>query len=141
MLPAVKQDALAAGQVIPAHPLALTSERRFDERHQRALTRYYVASGAGGIAAAVHTTQFAIREPRIGLHRPVLELAAETAREALAGSDDAVQQRFVLVAGVLGPTDQAIAEADLARSLGYDAALLQLGALGDADDDELVAHC
>ena len=141
MLSPSKQAALARGLVIPAHPLALTEARRLDERHQRALTRYYVASGAGGIAAAVHTTQFAIREPRVGLHRPVLELAAETVREELAASDPGGGDPFVLVAGVLGRTEQALAEASLAHDLGYDLALLQLGALGDADDDELVAHC
>src|SRR5512132_4702245 len=74
---------LLAGQVIPAHPLALTPHRTLDERHQRALTRYYVAAGAGGIAVGVHTTQFEIRDPRFGLYRPVLELAAETVDEAL----------------------------------------------------------
>ncbi len=140
LLDAVKQDALRAGLVIPAHPLALTAERKLDESHQRALTRYYLASGAGGLAVAVHTTQFAIREPRFGLHGPVLEMAAETAREwRLAVAGDAPP--LILVAGVLGTTDQAIAEAALARELGYHVALLQLGALGAAGDDELVAHC
>src|SRR5438477_1692550 len=84
--------ALAAGLVIPAHPLALTAERRLDERRQRALSRYYLAAGAGGLAVAVHTTQFAIREPRLGLLRPVLELAIEVAREPR-------EQRPVMVAG------------------------------------------
>ena len=122
--------------VIPAHPLALTADRRLDERHQRALTRYYLASGAGGIAVAVHTTQFGIRGPGVGLHEPVLSLAAETARaSAKPGTTP------VIVAGVLGRTDQAVAEAALAHDLGYDFALLQLGALGAAEDDELVAHC
>jgi hypothetical protein len=141
-------DALRSGMVIPAHPLALTAARRLDERHQRALTRYYLASGAGGIAVAVHTTQFAIREARFGLHQPVLELAAETAREwqasrGMAGESlsPSAAASPILVAGVVGRTDQAIAEASLARDLGYDIVLLQLGALGDASDDELIAHC
>ena len=124
---------LAEWLVIPAHPLALTADRRFDERHQRALTRYYLAAGAGGLAVGVHTTQFAIRDPRVALYQPVLELAAETAREA--------EQRPVLVAGISGPTRQAVAEAGLAAELGYDAGLLSLAALGDADDDELERHC
>jgi dihydrodipicolinate synthase/N-acetylneuraminate lyase len=124
---------LAGGLVIPAHPLALTSARKLDERCQRALTRYYLAAGAGGIAVGVHTTQFAIRDPGVGLYRPVLELAAETARE----QDD----RPVLVAGVVGPTPQALAEAQTAVELGYDAGLLGLGALAAADDDTLIAHC
>src|SRR5258705_4010329 len=103
---------LARGVAIPAHPLALTEDRKLDERRQRALTRYYVDAGAGGIAVGVHTTQFAIRQH--GLYRPVLELAAETARAAATPS-----RSFVLVAGVSGSTKQAVAEAGMARSLGY----------------------
>lgn len=136
MLDLAKWDALRRGLVIPAHPLALTAQRRLDERHQRALTRYYLASGAGGLAVAVHTTQFAIREPRVGLHEPVLALAAETARAAVPTG-----AQPVMVAGVLGRTDQAVSEAAIARELGYDVALLQLGALGAAGDDELIVHC
>src|SRR5438874_12827190 len=113
---------LAAGLVIPAHPLALTAERRLDERRQRALSRYYLAAGAGGLAVAVHTTQFAIREPRHGLHRPVLALAAEelTRHQAATG------RPVIRVAGVCGKTTQAVAEAGLARELGYHAGLLNL---------------
>ncbi len=121
---------LRQGLVIPAHPLALTAERRLDERHQRALTRYYLAAGAGGIAVGVHTTQFEIRDPKVGLYRPVLELAAETAQ------DPAV----VRIAGICGPTPQAVTEARMAADLHYHAALLSLGALRDASLDELIAH-
>jgi dihydrodipicolinate synthetase family protein len=128
---------LLAGQVIPAHPLALTARRTLDEARQRGLTRYYVDAGAGGIAVAVHTTQFAIRDPRHALLRPVLELAAESARARRA---DPVRP-FVLVAGAVGDTRQAVAEAELAASLGYDLVLLGLGALRDASDDALIAHC
>jgi dihydrodipicolinate synthase/N-acetylneuraminate lyase len=124
---------LRRGAVIPAHPLALTSERRLDEQRQRALTRYYLAAGAGGLAVGVHTTQFAIRAPGIDLYRPVLELAAETSRAA--------DNPPVLVAGVVGDTSQALTEAATAVELGYDVALLGLGALGSWTDDELVAHC
>lgn len=120
---------LREGLVIPAHPLALTRRRHLDERRQRALTRYYLAAGAGGLAVGVHTTQFAIREPKHGLLRPVLELAAETARET------------VLIAGVCGQTPQAVREASLARELGYHAGLLSLGALSQASESELIAHC
>ncbi len=127
------RDRLAEGLVIPAHPLALTAQRTLDERRQRALTRYYRDAGVGGLAVGVHTTQFAIREPGVGLYRPVLELAAETAREREGAP--------VLVAGVVGPTEQAVAEAEMAAGLGYDAGLLGLGALGSAGDDELIAHC
>jgi dihydrodipicolinate synthase/N-acetylneuraminate lyase len=127
------RERLARGLVIPAHPLALTLGRRLDERRQRALSRYYLAAGAGGLAVGVHTTQFAIRDPAVGLYRPVLELAAETAREA--------EERPVLVAGISGPTPQAVAEAETAAGLGYDAGLLSLGALREADDAELLRHC
>ncbi len=127
---------LIAGQVIPAHPLALTAQRTLDERHQRALTRYYLDAGAGGIAVGVHTTQFAIRAPRHGLYRPVLELAMDTVRSVRAPDDP-----FVLVAGVIGNTRQAVAEAEVAASLGYRMALLGLGALRDADDNALIQHC
>jgi dihydrodipicolinate synthase/N-acetylneuraminate lyase len=133
----VLRTALGAGAAIPAHPLALTPDRALDERHQRALTRYYVDAGAGGIAVGVHTTQFAIRRPEIGLLRPVLELAAESAREWLDGRE----RTFALVAGAIGDTTQAVAEAELAASLGYDLVLLSLGALKDASDADLVAHC
>jgi dihydrodipicolinate synthase/N-acetylneuraminate lyase len=129
---------LLAGQVIPAHPLALTPRRTLDERHQRALTRYYVAAGAGGMAVGVHTTQFEIHEAAVGLYRPVLELAAETAREAL-GSD--ATREFVQIAGLVGDTRQAVHEARVATSLGYHAGLLSLAALGDATDAALIRHC
>jgi dihydrodipicolinate synthase/N-acetylneuraminate lyase len=129
--------ALRDGLVIPAHPLALTDERKFDERRQRALTRYYHAAGAGGVAVGVHTTQFAIREPRHGLVRPVLELAAET----VAACDASSNRQTVRVAGVCGRTPEAVAEAAVARELGYHAGLLSLAALPDADDDELLDHC
>ena len=121
---------LKQGLVIPAHPLALTSDRKLDERRQRALTRYYAASGAGGIAVGVHTTQFAIREPEIGLFRPVLELAAEEIR----GKD------MVAVAGAVGHTTQAVREAGIARDLGYQAVLLSLGASKDAPVRDLITH-
>ena len=128
---------LKSGVVIPAHPLALTPSRTLDERRQRALTRYYMDAGAGGIAVGVHTTQFAIRDPRHGMYRPVLELAAETAADALAKSP----RPFVLVAGLVGKTDQAVTEAEIAKSLGYHAGLLSLSAYPDATDATLIKHC
>lgn len=117
VLPADIADILAAGTVIPAHPLALTAERRLDERRQRALTRYYAAAGAGGVAVAVHTTQFEIREPGHGLFEPVLELAAEVL-------DREVARPLARIAGVVGPTGQAVREAEIARARGYHAVLL-----------------
>jgi dihydrodipicolinate synthase/N-acetylneuraminate lyase len=124
---------LGEGLVIPAHPLALTRERRLDENRQRGLTRYYLDAGAGGIAVGVHTTQFAIRAAGIDLFQPVLELAAETSRER--------DSQPLLVAGIVGETRQAVAEAELAAELGYDVGLLGLGALATSTDDELIAHC
>jgi dihydrodipicolinate synthase/N-acetylneuraminate lyase len=120
---------LLSGTVIPAHPLALTASRTLDERRQKALTRYYLASGAGGLAVGVHTTQFAIREA--GLLRPVLELAAEAIRES--------GREVVAVAGAWGPVDQAVAEASLAADLGYDAVLLSPVVPG-ADEAALLAR-
>jgi hypothetical protein len=131
-VPETVRQRLEQGAVIPAHPLVLTDERTLDRRRQRALSRYYLDAGAGGLAVGVHTTQFAIREA--GLLEPVLALAAETAA-------DWARSPVVLVAGACGPTGQAVAEARLARRLGYHAVLLSLAALGDADDDALIAHC
>src|SRR6476659_7669555 len=136
MDPAVHQ-LLKKGVVIPAHPLALDARRKLDERRQAALTRYYCDAGAGGIAVGVHTTQFAIRDPRHGLYRPVLELAAETAQSARAGRDTP----FALVAGAIGDTSQAVHEAEVAAALGYDVVLLGLGAMASASDAELIRHC
>jgi hypothetical protein len=129
--------ALRRGMVIPAHPLALTASRRLDEQHQRALTRYYLAAGAGGVAVGVHTTQFAIHDAAVGLYQPVLELAAMTARDHAASTGTSP----VLIAGIVGPTGQAVAEAGLAAGLGYQAGLLSLAALADAGDDTLLEHC
>ena len=126
---------LLEGHVIPAHPLALTAERRLDERRQVALTRYYADAGAGGIAVGVHSTQFAIRAA--GLFEPVLRLAAEAAAEAERRSG----RPLVKIAGAIGRTKQAVAEAETARRLGYDAVLLSLGALREETVPELVAHC
>jgi hypothetical protein len=127
---------LLAGQAIPAHPLALDRQRRFSERHQRALTRYYLAAGVGGLAVAVHSTQFEIREPRHGLLRPVLQLAAETTAAALA----AAPRDVALIAGVCGPTSQAAEEAAQARSLGYHAVLVSMAALNAAPEAVVVDH-
>ncbi|NOS72555.1 MAG: dihydrodipicolinate synthase family protein [Verrucomicrobia bacterium] len=127
---------LGQGLAIPACPLALNSQRRFDERRQRALMRYYLASGVGGVAVGVHTTQFAIRDPKVGLFKPVLELAAEELRRNRSGDS-----KVIGVAGICGPTKQAVAEAPIARQLGYHAGLLSLGALRMASEAELIAHC
>ncbi|MGI6454826.1 MAG: dihydrodipicolinate synthase family protein [bacterium] len=128
---------LNEGQVIPAHPLALTRERKLDEKHQRALTRYYLHAGAGGIAVGVHTTQFEIRAPEHGLLQPVLELAAATVGEFEAQHPG---KQIIRVAGIVGKTEQAVRESRLARELGYHIGLLSLGALQQASTDELLQH-
>ena len=129
--------ALQAGRAIPAHPLALDDDGRFDERRQRALTRYYVAAGAGGLAVGVHTTQFAIRDPTVGLFEPVLAIAREEMDRADAGRTEPL----IRVGGICGTTDQALREADLLVRLGYHLGLLSLAALKDSDDSALIAHC
>jgi hypothetical protein len=126
---------LGEGLVIPACPLALTQRRTLDERRQRGLFRYYLAAGAGGLAVGVHTTQFAIHDPKVGLLRPVLELAAEEVRK---------KQRpdyRIAVGGICGATVQAVSEAAQLRDLGFDAGLLSLAALRSAPEAELIAHC
>jgi dihydrodipicolinate synthase/N-acetylneuraminate lyase len=124
------RDQLRAGLVIPAHPLGLNANRQLDERRQRALSRYYLAAGAGGIAVGVHTTQFTIRDPKVGLLEAVLTLASEESRA----------HDIVKIAGVCGGRSQAMAEAQLAARLGYDAALLSLADLRDASFPELLDH-
>jgi len=131
-IPAEILAAFRDGTVIPAHPLALGAERRLDVRRQRALARYYIDAGAGGLAVGVHTTQFAIRDA--GLYRPVLETAAETAAEW-------TDRPLMPIAGAVGRTAQAVEEARTARSLGYHAVLLSLAALKGASEDELIEHC
>lgn len=125
---------LYEGTVIPAHPLALTSDLKLDEYRQRRLTRYYLAAGVGGVAVGVHTTQFSIRKPEIKLLEPVLQLAAEEIEKAN------LNRPFIKVAGVCGPTSQATEEARLAVKYGYDLGLVSLGGLKDYSEDQLVAH-
>ena len=127
---------LLRGLVIPAHPLALTEDRQLDERRQVALTRYYCDAGAGGLAVGVHTTQFEIRKPEIALLEPVLSLAIRVARDSSAGRNPPV-----MIAGVVGGTNQAVAEAELATSLGYDACLLSLAALRSDSNEAILDHC
>jgi hypothetical protein len=131
------QQVLKTGTVIPAHPLALNAERRLDERRQRALTRYYVAAGAGGLAIGVHTTQFAIRDPRIGLFEPALRLAAEEMDRA----DLDRAEPIVRIGGVCGEISQALQEARLLSDLKYSAGLLSLAAVKHLDEQALLAHC
>ncbi|RYF18733.1 MAG: dihydrodipicolinate synthase family protein [Comamonadaceae bacterium] len=135
-LPADSLAVLRRGAVIPAHLLALDAGRRLDTRRQRAMTRYYLDAGAGGVAVGVHSTQFAIRD--VGLYEPVLELAMRTAQEwePIGG-----RRPLFMVAGLAGRTEQAVREAGIARGLGYHAGLLSLAAMKGASEDELIAHC
>lgn len=126
------KELLFRGTVIPAHPLALSAERKLDEAHQRLLTRYYIDSGAGGIAVGVHTTQFAIRDPKIGLYEKVLALAAEEVDNA------EIKRPFIKVAGVSGPTAQATLEAEIAHRQGYDLVLLSSNGLGHWSEEALL---
>jgi hypothetical protein len=135
-IPAESLAVLRRGSVIPAHLLALDANRKLDERRQRAMTRYYLDAGAGGVAVGVHSTQFAIREA--GLYEPVLALAMQTVREwePLGG-----RRPLFMIGGLAGRTEQAVREAEVARGLGYHAGLLSLGAMKGASEHELVTHC
>jgi hypothetical protein len=135
-LPADALAVLRRGAVIPAHLLALDARRQLDRRRQRALTRYYLDAGSGGLAVGVHSTQFAIRQ--VGLYEPVLELAAQTARE---WTPPGGKRALFMIAGLAGKTAQAQSEAQIARGLGYHAGLLSLAAMRGASEGELIAHC
>jgi dihydrodipicolinate synthase/N-acetylneuraminate lyase len=128
---------LKEGAVIPALPLALNRNRKLDVRRQRALFRYYLDAGAGGVAVAVHTTQFAIRKPEVGLYSPLLELANEEFNRFVSRTKKPV----IRVAGVIGRTEQALNEADLAVQNGFHAVLLSVAAFKDATNDEIIDHC
>lgn len=130
---------LADGLAIPACPLALNAQRKLDDRRQRALFRYYLTAGSGGLAVGVHTTQFAIRDPKVGLFRPVLLIAAEELARFIQRGES--PHAPLLIGGICGDTKQACGEAAVLRELRYDAGLLSLAALRDAPDDELLAHC
>src|SRR5690606_7264910 len=123
---------LHEGTVIPAHPLALDAERKLNEKRQRALTRYYMACETGGIAVGVHTTQFEIRDPGVNLYAPVLELAAD---EVAAAS---LSRPFIKVAGIVGPTEQALREAETAVKYQYDMGLLSMGGLKGGSEEQIL---
>ena len=137
ILPEETNKLLHKGVVIPALPLALNKDRKLDERRQRGLLRYYLDAGAGGIAAAVHTTQFNIRKPGVNLFERVLKIASEEVRDFRASSGKTI----IKIAGVIGRTEQAIKEAEMAVNSGYDAALLSLAAFQDNPNTEILAHC
>ena len=136
-LPQEIKDTLAQGTVIPALPLALNEKRQWDERRQRALMRYYLDAGAGGIAVAVHTTQFEIRSPRVNLFTPLLELAKEEFDRYMEKTNRPV----IRIAGVLGKTQQAAEEARQARKNGFHAVLLSVSAFRNATNKEIIEHC
>ncbi|HMG90220.1 MAG TPA: hypothetical protein VK589_09170 [Chryseolinea sp.] len=132
LLPQTIKDLLHKGTVIPAHPLALDTNRKLDEKYQRALTRYYIDAGAGGIAVGVHTTQFEIRLPKYNLFDQVLRIASEEVERAK------LKRPFIKVAGITGPTDQAVREAKVARSFNYDLGLLSNGGLPGYSEEQLI---
>lgn len=136
-LPISIRDRVRAGTVIPAMPLALDFNRRFDARYQSALTRYYIEAGVGGIAVGVHTTQFVIRDPTIRLFEPVLRHVSQVIDEYSANQD----REIFKVAGVCGQTEQAVKEATFAVDHGYHAGLLSLAALANESHDRMLAHC
>jgi hypothetical protein len=132
LLPETIKELLLKGTVIPAHPLALNTNRKLDEKNQRALTRYYIESGAGGVAVGVHTTQFEIRLPKYNLFEKVLNIASEEVERAN------LKRPFIKVAGITGSTDQAVREAKIARSLNYDLGLLSNGGLPEHTEEQLI---
>lgn len=132
MLSSPVKKALHEGAFIPAHPLALSRDKKLDEESQRALTRYYIDSGVGGLAVGVHTTQFEIRDPRFGLYERVLKLAMEEIRNG------GVPDSFIKVAGICGPVEQAVKEAQFSKAAGYDLGLLSMGGLGSLSEEELL---
>ena len=137
-IPSLVLDRFRAGTVIPAVPLALNAQRRFDAVHQRALLRYYIDAGAGGLAVGVHTAQFAIRDPEVGLFKPVLAFASEAIDSWCAHRGHQIMK----IAGICGRRQQALREASFAREAGYHAGLVSLGAYDGADAIELlVDHC
>jgi hypothetical protein len=131
-LPIDVLNSIRRGAVIPAHVMAVTNDRQFNPRRQRAITRYYMDAGAGGVAVGVHTTQFAIRAA--GLYEPVLKSVAETV-------DQYANKPIIKVAGVTGKTEQAVNEAQIARGLGYHVALLNVAAFKGVSEDEIIEHC
>ncbi len=131
------RNILLEGQVIPAHPLALTPERTLDDQRQRGLTRYYLDAGAGGLAVGVHTTQFEIHREEVGLYGPVLELAMNEARRCTEATGG---RHPVMIAGLVGETEQATSEAKVAKDHGYDCGLLSLASFEGASDEEMIRH-
>jgi len=128
---------LNSGIVIPAMPLALNNKRRLDERRQRALIRYYLDSGSGGLAVAVHTTQFAIRKPEINLYEPLLTIASEE----FNSFNIKTGRQVIRIAGVIGKTDQALTEASLALKHGFHAVLLSVAAFKESSNEDIIKHC
>jgi dihydrodipicolinate synthase/N-acetylneuraminate lyase len=137
IIPKNVMSALNTGVVIPALPLALNKKRKLDERRQRALIRYYMDAGAGGIAVGVHTTQFAIRLPEFDLYSPLLKIAGEEFDRFTAES----KKQVIRIAGVIGKTGQALKEAQLAAKYGFHAVLLSLAAFSDSQNHVIIRHC
>ena len=137
LIPEDVRTTLTKGVVIPALPLALNSKRKLDERRQRALIRYYLDAGAGGVAVGVHTTQFAIRLPENNLYSPLLKIAGEEFNSYVQQTGKSI----IRVAGVIGKTRQAVSEAQTASKYGFHLALLGLGAFRDSSNSTIIKHC
>ena len=132
----IKQQ-IKDGAMIPAIPLALDNNRKWDERRQRAVLRYYFDAGVGGVGIGVHTTQFEIRKPEIGLFQPVLELGIEE----IIRAEKRLNRTLLRVAGICGKTSQAVSEAKLISEMGYHAGLLNVSAMNGESIDSIVEHC
>lgn len=129
-------QALREGLFIPAHPLVLRKDKTIDEKRQAALTRYYISAGAGGIAIGVHTTQFRVHDPKLNLYRQLLELTIDVVKD----SERRTGRRIVRIAGIAGGTEQAVSEARLAWSLGYDAGMVELASLRGSSWERMLEH-
>lgn len=126
------KELLFSGAAIPAHPLALNEDKTLDELSQRALSHYYIDAGVDGIAVGVHTTQFEIRDPQFNLYETILTMAMEEINKR------DLDRPFIKIAGISGPKEQAVEEAKLAASLGYDLGLLAMGGLQDLTEEEIL---
>lgn len=135
-LPVPVLDIVRRGTVIPATPLALNSRRQFDERRQRALMRYYIDAGVGGIAVGMHFTQFEIRTPGIDLFVPVLRACADEIDRYSAKTGRTIAK----VAGINGRTPMALKQAEQARDLGYHFGIVSMAAFGGAMEQEMIHH-
>lgn len=134
-LPPHLVEHLRDGTAIPAMPLAQDESGAFDPAYQKALVRYYVDAGTGGLAVGVHSTQFNIRDPEVNLYEAVLAMASDAIDEWINPD-----RPYLKIAGIVGRTDQALNEARVASKHGYHAGLLSLSAFKDASVSDMIDH-